>query len=1148
MKITASLKKDTVREIRKGKSRFFSIVVLVALSVLFLFGLRMAAPDMEATADAYFDAQNMMDVRIVSTLGITDEDVAVLAGTDGVEAAEGSYGVDAIATGQAAAGITIHTMSVSDTMNVFDIVEGRAPQSADECIVEELVLEDLGVEIGDTITLDPGDGDYEGALSGTEFTVVGICRTPLYVSTSKGTSTLGSGKVIGIVGLLPEAYTLDYYTDLYVTVAGAAAMQTYTDAYEEYIEAFTDSLEELAEERAALRLEEIRGEAQEEIDDGWAEYYEAEADADAELTDAAQTLADARQELDDGWAEYEDGLTQIAEAEEELADAKEELADALQTLQDGETSYAEGLSEYEEGLAEYETGLAEYEEGLAEYEDGYAAYEEGLAEYEAALSEYEAGSAAYEEGLAEYEEGLAEYESYASQLSVLETYLQMGLVTQEQYDALLAQVEEAQAELSEAKALLDATAAQLEEAAEELAAAKALLDATAAQLEEAAEELSAAKETLDAAAAELAAAWSEITAARSELDEGWAEYYEGLAEYEDGLAQIASSKEELADALVSLEEGEADYADGLAEYEDGHSEAEEELADARKELADAQETLDEIDECEWYVLDRQTNIGYVGFEQEAERMSKLANVFPLIFFLVAALVCLTTMTRMVEEQRVQIGCLKALGYSKGQIAFKYVAYGLAASLIGGGIGLVIGGTLIPSILLWAWSIMYEIPGRVFVIRIPIMLFSVGMAAFCCVAAVLAATLSALRSVPAELMRPRAPKAGKRVWIEYITPVWKRMNFSMKVTARNLFRYQKRFWMTVIGIAGCTALVLTGFGLRDSINDIMDKQFGEISLYDATVAISEAPDEELTTILDETADLADYQGVYLSAVDLETEAYTVSGYVMSVEDPSDLEGYLDLHDRKTDETVEIEAEGAVITEKTAKMLEAEVGDSITVKIDDVSYTVEITDICENYLYHYIYLTNDYYESVFGESPEVNTLMVHYADGDDAQENASAAILKSDIVTSITQVSDNRKILEDQMRAVNACMVVIIGAAAALAFVVLFNLSNINITERRRELATLKVLGFRYPEMNAYVMRESVILTLLGMLAGLFLGKYLHLWLMTTVEIEIAMFGREIAPVSYVYSVVLTIVFSWIANKLAGRKLNRIDMVESLKAVE
>ena len=1135
MKISRALKKDTIREIRNGKSRFFSIVVLVALAVLFLYGLRMAAPDMEATADAFFDAQNMMDIRIVSTLGITDEDVEVLSQQENIEAAEGSYGVDAIAVGSGTAGITVHTLSISETMNVFELIDGRMPQAADECIVEESILEDLALTIGDTITLDTGDDDYKDALSYTEYTIVGTCRTPLYASnSSKGTSTLGSGKVEGIIGLLPETYTLDYYTDLYLTAEGAAAMQTYADVYTEYIEGIEDQLEDLADARAALRLESIRSDAQEEIDDGWSEYEDAKAQADEELADAAAELADARQELDDGWAEYEDGLTQIADAREELEEAAAELSDALKTLEDGETEYEEGLSEYEDGLSEYEAGLTQYEENLAAYDDAYAQYEEGLALYEAGLS-------AYEEGLAEYEAGLSEYEEGQAQLEQLALLLEAGYITQEVYDAALAALEEAAAELS-------AAAAQLEEAAAELSESRAVLEETAQQLSEAKAQLDAAEQTLSASKTQLDAAYAALLSARAELDDGWSEYYDGLSEYKDGLSQIETSEAELADALVTLEDGEAEYEDGLSEYEEAEADALEELEDARQELLDAEEELAEIDECTWYVLDRSSNAGYVGYQQEAQRMANLALFFPLIFFLVAALVCLTTMTRMVEEQRVQIGCLKALGYSKGQIAFKYVVYGLSASLLGGAIGLAIGGTLIPSILMWAWSIMYDIPGRVLVLRLPILLFSVGMAVLCCVAAVAAATLSALRSAPAALMRPRAPKAGKRVWIEHITPLWKRLNFSMKVSARNLFRYQKRFWMTVIGIMGCTALIVAGFGIRDSINAIMDKQFGEISIYDAAVTVSEEPDADMQALLDEIQAVSDYAGVYLAAVDFETEAYTLSGYVMSAQDAETLNGYVDFHTRKGKDAVPLTDEGVIISEKTARMLEVEIGDTITVKVDDEPYTVEISGICENYLYHYIYMTDSYYASVFGEDPQVNTLLVNFALTDTAAQEATTAILSDDSVTSISNNADNQSILEDQLQAVNACMVVIIGAAAALAFVVLFNLSNINITERSRELATLKVLGFRYPEMNAYVMRESIILTLLGMLAGLVAGRYLSLWLMTSVEIEIAMFGREVRPVSFVYAALLTILFSLVANKLAGRKLRKIDMVESLKAVE
>ncbi len=1209
-----ALNLDLLREIRKTSSRFISILLLVVIAVGFLFGLRMAAPDMEASMDSYLDNQRLMDVHILSTLGLTDEDVAAVQEVEGTQVAEGAYTADALASGGSGQDtLTVKVISTdgADSLNVPALTAGRLPEGENECLVEKSLLTALGIEIGDTITLNTGTGTYEGALKETTFTIVGSGESPLYVSLSRGTSTLGNGTVSSIITVASCAFDLDYYTDLYILVSGAEKLNAYSDEYEDCIEAYMERLEAIQGEREQARAAQLRQDARQELDDGWQEYYDAEAEAETELADARQELTDARQELDDGWQEYYDGQQEIADAQKQVEDGEKELSDAAQTLNDSEKSYSDGAASYQEGESQYADGLsqyqsgyqayqealsafqaqqASYEDGLAQYEAGEAAYQDGLAQYEAGeeqyasgLAQYEAGEEQYAQGLAAYQDGLAQYEAGKAALDARRQQLLAMGYSEEAVDAMLAdaqaQLDQTKAQLDAEKAALDASRAQLEETKAILDASRAQLDETKATLEASRAQLDETKATLDAAAAALAdgqaqldengaileaskaqlnsfraqldSAQQELADARTLLDSGWQDYYDGQQELDDARQQITDGEQELADAYTELIDGEQSYEDGLAEYNDAKAEADQELADARAELENGQEEIDSISDAQWYILDRTANTGFASYQQDAARMGNLAMLFPTVFFLVAALVCLTGMTRMVEEQRVQIGGLKALGYSKPDIARKYVGYGLLASLIGSGIGLIFGGIGIPWVIVSCWKVMYNYPGVVLTFSWPTALVCVGAAVFCCTVAVLVAALTALRSTPAALMRPKAPEPGKRVWLEYLPFLWKRMSFTKKVTARNLFRYQKRFWMTVIGIAGCTALMVTGFGLRDSIMDVLDLQFEDISVYSAIAYLNEDADESETAAIYAELDGEDgpeqYALVYLTTVSLESSSYSLDGNMLVVEEPEDLEGFWHFRDRKTQEPVSMSNDGALISEKTADLLGVGVGDTVTIVAGDDRGTVTISGIVENYVQHYIFFTEDYYEAVFGKYAESNEILMTYDESADL-ESLGGKLLELDAVSGIYYLSDSMDTIRNQLNGVYPAVIIIIAAAAALAFVVLYNLSSINITERTRELATLRVLGFRDKEMRDYVFRENLVLTVIGVILGVILGKYFHAYLITTVEVELVMFGRSAHILSYVLAVVLTLFFALLVNLVAGRKLSRIDMVESLKTVE
>ena len=1290
---------DALREIRNTFSRFLSLLVLSALAVCFLAGLRATAPDMKKSADLYFDQQNLMDLHVLSTLGLTDKDAEALAQQPGVAAVERAYTVDAVVH-LTDNDYIVKVLSFTEDpgINAPRLVEGRLPQNARECLVEPLLLEETGLQLGDTLTLDTGDGDYADALRTEAFTIVGTADSPLYVGTDRGTSSLGTGKVSAIVLLPLSAFSMETYTDFYLLAEGAESLLCYDDAYTDRIDSLTDSLEAFADQRARLRGEEVIGEANEKLAEAEQELADAQAEAEQELSDAWAELADARAELDDGWAEYHDGVRelqdQVAEAEQEIADGQTELDDALVELNDNEQKLTDARAELDDGWQEYYDGRRDYEDGLDEYEDGYAQYEDGLEQYEDGLAEYRAGqrrlSSALDQlnsGEAQYSAGKSEFDQFAQQLWTAAT--QAGLAGgYPSVDALLSaaaggnaeagnvlaavmagiheqlntQIRELEATLSglngELEKATQAVAAlpgqitaleeqisQAEEAGaseEELAALRASLaelnnnlstaresipqltagisqaqsglanlqaqvaqipaDGAAviasyqtllasrrelddgwdeyydgmAQLRAAKRELDDAKAVLDETEEELADGWTELEDARrqledayqelqdgeqeladgrAELDDGWQDYYDGLQELEDArqtlAEETADAQAELSDARAELNDGETAYTDGLAEYEDGRAEAENKIADARKELEQARRDIEDIEECEWYLLGRNTNTGYVSYSMDADRMGNLASVFPLIFFLVAALVCLTTMTRMVEEQRVTIGGLKALGYSKGIIAVKYVGYGFLASTVGALLGLAVGLTLLPWIICNAWNIIYTLGPIQYGLE-PV------TSAVACLAAIGTVTLSALgacfstlAAVPAQLMRPKAPPAGKRVLLERLPFLWRRLSFNYKITIRNLFRYQRRFWMTVIGIGGCAALIVTAFGLRGSIFDIMDKQFEEIYGYTAQIGLVDkvTPGElrEVTQALDEDP-LAEGWLVCCSAsMTAETDAYTVDCTVQVFPDQASMAPFIHLRYRTDDEPVTLSDDGVVLTEKLASLLDVQPGDTITLD-GDSRVEVRVADVTEHYIQHYVYMTDAYYETVFGTEPRQNLVLADYPVEDPAAEDLERELVGLDGVTSLTRMEDTREIYGSSLESVDYAVILIIVCAAALAFVVLYNLTNINITERMRELATLKVLGFYDGELSAYIYRENVILTVFGVAMGMVMGKLLHQWLILTVEIDMLMFGRQLSLSSYAYAVVLTVLFSLLVNLAAHRKLKKLDMVESLKTVE
>ena len=1447
-----AFRKDFIREITKNKGRFLSVFFIVLLGAAFFSGIRSAEGDMKVSADRYYDEVNYMDLKVLGTLGLTDDDLADIAKTDGVKAVYGGKTVEVLHDiGESEQ--VVKLIALTDSVNEPRVVKGRMPEKEDEILVDTQFLKSSGCEIGDQVTFTSGTEDpLSDSLTGDTFTIVGSATLPYYMDLNRGTGSIGNGSINSFALLLPEAFTSDLYTEIYVQADGAQEEASYSDAYDETVKAVQTKIEALEDAACDRRYTAVKTEGQEKIDDAKQQVVDAEqklADAKTELDDGAQQLADAKvtiadkeQELLDGeqtlkdkGQELLDGKQTIAEKEQELLDGKQAIAEKEQellsakatiadkeqelvsgkaTLKDKEAELASGKATLEAKAAELESGkatlsqkAAELESGkttlnqkAAELESGKAALEakakelsdgktqlaaketelasgkteleEKMAQLSAAKTELSqkqtelnaakeqlsvketelnaakeqlsaareeleskkeetaAGRAQYEAQKAAYEEQKNQYETAKDQLAQLGGQLsdveaaqtevagqieaitaQLDGLTEEDevYASLLEQktaLEAKQTELAqqlstmheqktfleqniaafeaasaEAEAQLVAAEAQITDAENQLAAADAQLTEKEQECAAGEDELAAAKEELEngeaqvtaglaqiadgeaqasayqkqledgeaqlnAAKAQIEEGEAQIEANRSKLEEGEAQLAAARAQIADGEQQIASyqqtiqsgeaqlaegrktiadgesqladakqtisngesqiaeakqsiadgetqlaeakqtiadgesqlaeakqtiadgetqladAKQEIADGKISLADAKQEIADkekeledGKAEYEKAKADAEPEIADAKQEIADGEKTLADLKKPTWYVWGRNKVTSTESFGQDAGRISNIGKFFPVIFFLVAALVSLTTMTRMIEEQRQQIGTLKALGYSDGVIAFKYFAYAMLSTVSGALAGVVVGEKILPWVIMNAYGMLYT--GLPYYMT-PLNWEQGGLAilasAACTGVATIAACYKELAAGPAELMRPEAPKNGKRIFLERIGVLWKHLNFTQKSTVRNLVRYKKRFFMTVIGIGGCMGLILVGFGLQDSITAIAKNQFVSLFTYQANAVLNSDVDESEKEALQ--TDLENYSGIdellemYCQNIELQTDKKTVDAVLEVPKELTNFNDFYAFRDRKSGEVYEFPTDGgAAISEKTATMLGVKAGDTVQLKKGDDIVDVKISIIVENYVRHYLYLAPDLYEELFGGAPDYNQLLMKYQDTSSNYETAlGEKIMTYDGVAAISFTSDLIDQIDNMLRSLDIVIVVLIVSAGLLAFVVLYNLNNINITERQRELATLKVLGFFDGEVASYVYRENMVLTLFGVIAGMGIGTFLHHCVIQTVEVDLMMFGRNVFPRSYGWSALITLAFALFVNFMMFYRLRKIDMIESLKSVE
>ena len=1219
--------KNLTQSILKSMGRYLAIVMIIALGSAMFVGLRMTKTDMVETGQLFTDEQNMFDLRFLSSYGWTDDQLAEaeeLLGLADVEAAV--YQDTVVRIGDTGEDEVYRFYSLSETVNMVELRGGRMPEAPDECLADGFYSDDS--ILGTTVTISETNEDTAlDALAYDTYTVVGYVATPLYMDLNRGSTTVGNGSIQSYFYIPAEGFSVDYYTEINVTIPGDH--RVYSEGYNDTLDAMAADLEPQVQAIADRWFKDLVDEAEAEYADGYQEYLDGMAefeegkleaerelmdaynqlmDAEAEIAENEQLLADGEEQLAEGWETLRESEQELADGKKQLAEAKE---DAYAELDEAEAILDENAAQVQDGMTQVKDGIAQIDEGLVQINDGIAQLEEALPQIEDGINQLEpiiqmltplmetarqmleelkAMPDASEEMIAALEEMIELFpQMEATARAVLDQLIASGSLDAEtiaQLEAFLARLPELEAAAREALEALKEDPNQAQEMIAQIEAALAQLEGMLAEYTAQLAELKAMYAEYSAQLQELYATRDELTAQRAELvktlgelEEAWAQIEDGYAQLEEGRAQadrefakaeaeladgerqlregkntLREKEQELEDGKRQLSDGKAELEKGWSEYEEGQLEAmqkiadgEAELADAAAQLAEARQEIDDLEAPETYVLDRNTNVGYASLDSNSDIVAGVSRVFPVFFLLIAALVCITTMTRMVDEERTQIGTLKALGYSNAAIISKYLIYAGSGAILGCGLGVIAGSIVFPKIIWQAYCIMLYIEPEVQIC------FDWGLCAVV-VASYTAVTLavtwyccnSALKEVPAELIRPKAPTTGKKIFLEYL-PFWDKFSFLNKVALRNIFRYRQRLLMMLIGIGGCTALLVTGFGLRDSISNIVGFQYDEITVYDMEVYFSEGQSDEAQQRF-ETAVGGDAEEVmfyHQESIDIDYADQVREVTMIAAGDE-----LLDFINFRLDgEAVGLPEGGeAILTVGIAEAMGVNVGDTVKLRNADMQeLTVTISGIYENYVYNFIITRPETITAQWDEAPEMQMAFIRAAEGKDFHE-VSARITELDDVMNVTISQDTADMVGSMMEALDMLVVVVVFCAALLAVIVLYNLINININERMREIATIKVLGFHSSETASYVFKENIVLAVVGSLVGLYLGWWLLVFVMSQVKIDMVWFQARVTPWSLLISVVLTLLSTFIVQFIFTFKLEKVNMAEALKSVE
>lgn len=1080
-----ALNKDILRDILKSKGRYFSIMLIVALGVAFFSGIKVSPKVMRNTVDDYYDEYNFMDVEVISTLGLTDDDVKAIKKLDTVEGVFPTYSMDVITNVKDQDRVLkVHALSTEnlskdnkDYINRVKLIKGRLPKNSGECVVLKPKYDHLNLKIGKTLKIKSGTEDkLSDDLKKDSYKIVGLVETPYYLSYEFGNSSIGSGSVDGIMLVPQNDFETEAYTEMYITAKGAKDKTSFYQEYKDTVKKTEDQIDKITDERIEHRYNEVVGEATDELNKAKKEYNDKKKETEDKINKAEKELKDGKQKIKDGKQELKT----------KKAETKKQIKDGFKKLDSAEAKLKSGRKQYEAAKKEFESQKQRANSQISSAESQLAPLKSNI-------------------------------DSLKSNISGLESQLSNPSISEEE------------------KATLTRTILKYREN----------LSALERQYNTGYAKIQSIKNQIKSGERKLARTKSELDRNQRKIK---TERYKLYTMEEKAEKEFKKAEEELV-------KNEKKLVDSEKELEKAKNEAKDEFKKAEKDLKEAEDEIKKIEKPEWYVLNRDKQYSAAEYGGCADSIDALAGIFPVFFVLVAALVALTTMTRMVDEQRINIGTLKGLGYTPGMIAKKYIVYAMSASAIGSIIGLIVGYTVFPTIIYNAYAIMYTVPKVELRTDLFITVLSIATSIFVTTFAAFAACRRELVEDPAILMRPKAPKNGKRILLERIGFIWNKIGFIWKVTLRNIFRYKKRFLMTVLGISGCTALILTGFGVRDSIQMIVDVQFGELNKYSMTASYDS--DEKTEDVEYLKSLISNEKGVkeigmfhnQNAKVMINNKEKEVT--VVIPENKNTFKDFIELRERKSHTPIKLDNKGIVISEKAARNLDAKVGDKVKIlNENDVSAEAVISGITENYVNHYIYMTNDYYKELFNRNADSNRIYGVLDDSItiDQEDKMASKIIDSTCANGTVFTTGIKDGFSDTIKSLNYVVLLMIVSAGALAFVVLYNLSNVNISERIREIATIKVLGFYDKEVSAYIYRENVILTLIGAVVGLGLGVILHQFIMITVEVENMMFGRLINPLSYAAAFILTIVMGTIVNLVMNKKLKKVEMVESLKSVD
>ncbi len=1133
-----ALLKTSIREIKQSPARFLSILGIIFLGVAFFVGIGATGPDMIKSADHYYGKTKLADMSIYSSLGFSAEDKAVLLEEENIQTVNLQYLLD-LPLSQKNTVFRFLSLTGKDELNQLHVVEGQLPKATNEILLDSNLSDAKDYQIGDTFEILAKD-DPENQLKEHEFKIVGFAQSPEFIDNSKrGNTNVGNGSISAFAYLLPEAFQMDAYSRMLISFDDLRTEVAYSQNYVDLMNKNKAQVTSLLAPRKQGRLDEIREKALKELNDNQREIDEANAQIEEgakQLNDALKTLEAGKKELEAGQQTFD---SEMANAEAQIRYQRDQLVSAQAELDQQRAT----LESQQQALNQQSKELTAAEEQLEPLLAQKATLEASLAQLEGVQQQY--GE------LVVLLDGFAEVPEEA-QPSAIEAIKSTA-------SALSAQLS-ASPELSGAFATFAAevTVENIAETQTVIRSAGDLIEQQRLEVQQSLTTLATQQQELAAARQALVAGQAQIDAGRDALAQGQAEIDRGFEQLNQGEQTLAEQRQqgqsELDAARQEFETGQEAYEKEAQAFQKLQDETLPDLKAAQRTIDQEREKLDELEPATFTLLLRDDNPGYLEYEENANRISSIATVFPTIFFLIAALVSLTTMGRMIEEKRTEIGTYKALGYKNSEVSLKFIIYSLTAGLTGTLLGLLVGFYLFPTIIINAYGQLYNMTEFPTPWYLSYSLIGLAVGLFCTVGISMIVLRVDLMSSPATLLRPKAPKAGKTILLERIQPLWRRLNFNQKVTMRNLFRYKSRMFMTVFGIAGCTAMILTGFGLKNSISDIVPIQFNEVWRYQGIVTF----DEEASTQAIEEYQAAVSQLDLLSAtLGMTSENLTVAQTgkasqevtVYVPENPAELSDFVSFTERKTGEVYALGDNGVIINEKLAKLFQLAIGDTIELKNgDNEIFEVTISGITENYVGHFAYFSPTYYEEIFGEIPTYNSELLLFSEAlTKEQENQIANdLMKQDRVLNVTFLSDSSTALDDTTEILNIVVWLLIISAGLLAFIVLYNLNNINISERIRELSTIKVLGFYNKEVTMYIYRENIFLTLFGIIAGLFLGRILHGYVLATVELDMLMFSPEIHLLSYLYSSLITLFFTIIVGFVMYQKLKHVDMIEALKS--